>query len=132
MKKIVLIWCLYLVNQHVFPQNVGIGIASPAFRLDVRGSINTDSLYRIRGITVLHGPGSGNFFTGFQCGNPNTSGEFNLASGIWSLIANTTGSYNSAFGHFAMSNNLGGGNNAALVTGLSVQIRMEGTTLRLA
>ena len=33
---------------------VGIGITSPLFRLDVRGgSINTDSLYRIRSISVL-------------------------------------------------------------------------------
>src|SRR6185436_14797656 len=51
---------------------VAIGNFTPVFKLDVKGSINTDSLYRIGGNTVLSIKGSGNFFAGVNSGFSNT------------------------------------------------------------
>lgn len=102
----------------LFAQNVGIGIGTPAFKLDVRnGSINTDSVYRIGGGTVLSIKGYENTFVGIGSGNTITTGAFNAAMGFGSLFSNTTGIYNSASGHHALYSNTTGHDNTA--TGVS-------------
>ncbi|HNH22364.1 MAG TPA: hypothetical protein PLY26_09480, partial [Ferruginibacter sp.] len=73
-------------------QHVGIGTTTPAFRLDVAGSINTDSVYRIGGNTVLTVKGTANTFTGVQSGIANSTGTENSAVGYRSLFSNATGS----------------------------------------
>jgi len=93
---------------------VGIGTSSPAFKLDVKGgSINTDSVYRIGGITVLSVKGAGNAFAGAGAGVANTTGYFNAAIGAYALQSNTTGAYNSANGSYALQLNTTGEANTA-------------------
>lgn len=112
-------------------QNVGIGTATPAFKLDVKdGSINTDSLYRIGGNTVLSVNGPGNVFAGINTGMANTtgnnntaigegslanisSGDANTASGYGSLKLNSTGNDNVASGFLALNSNSNGSFNTA-------------------
>ena len=57
--------------------SVGIGITSPVAKLDVNGDINTSSLYRIGGDTVLSVPGY-NTLVGVEAGanNTNDAGTF--------------------------------------------------------
>jgi trimeric autotransporter adhesin len=98
-----------------FCQYVGIGTTAPAFKLDVKdGSINTDSVYRIGGSTVLSTKGSGNTFVGFGSGNYNTSGVGNTANGYVALYNNTTGNFNTANGASALSSNTIGSYNTAI------------------
>jgi hypothetical protein len=104
---------------------VGIGLNTPVWKLDVKGgSINTDSLYRIGGTTVLSvkgtentfigktgntsNTGSGNTAAGFQALNSNTTGYYNTATGMYALAANTTGWQNTATGRMALSANTTG------------------------
>jgi hypothetical protein len=110
-------------------QNVGIGTLTPSFKLDVKdGSINTDSVYRITGITVLNVSGNGNLFAGKKAGRvntavfntyigdeagySNTSGDNNAFFGRAAGHANTTGNYNSFFGASTGIANTTGANNA--------------------
>src|SRR6185503_5986493 len=82
----------------IYSQNVGIGILSPIFKLDVRnGSINVDSVYRISTNTVLSIPGTGNLFVGKNAGRVNT-GTSNTFGGDQAGINNTTGIENSFLG----------------------------------
>ncbi|MES2778221.1 MAG: tail fiber domain-containing protein [Bacteroidota bacterium] len=113
----------------VFTQNIGIGIATPAFKLDVKnGSINTDSVYRIGGKRVLStnlqntfvGIGIASLATGdynTAVGNEalysNTTGERNTALGLWALYSNATGNYNTGVGKSALHLNLDGSGNTA-------------------
>ena len=54
MKKLISLIIMLCTVISVIAQNVGIGTTTPAFKLDVKnGSINTDSVYRIGGSTVL-------------------------------------------------------------------------------
>jgi hypothetical protein len=111
--------------------NVGIGSITPAFKLDVQnGSINTDSLYRIDGATVLTVPGNGNLFVGKEAGKISTgsfnsffgeaagvSSDFNIYNALFGASAggfNTSGSSNSFFGTSAGLTNTTGSNNTAL------------------
>jgi trimeric autotransporter adhesin len=112
-------------------QNVGIGTDTPAHKLDVRGgSINTDSVYRIQGITVVSTKNN-NTFIGRDAGtdittgyyntavggaslNSITSGIQNTAIGLASLRRNTTGNANMAAGNFALGNNVLGSYNTAV------------------
>ncbi|MFC1683436.1 hypothetical protein ACFL0G_04445, partial [Candidatus Zixiibacteriota bacterium] len=55
--------------------NVGIGKTSPAARLDVNGDINSDSLYKISGSTVLSANGVQNIFVGSGAGENNSGGQ---------------------------------------------------------
>ncbi len=110
---------------------VGIGITVPAYRLDVRrGSINTDSLYRIGGATVLsvtgtantlvgnttnqNNSGSGNTFTGYQSGAANAGGSENAFYGASAGMNNTGGSYNTCLGSMAGANNNTGSSNTLI------------------
>lgn len=110
-------------------QNVGVGIATPAYRLDVRGGINTDSLYRITGFPVLSitglrnlfagrdaglaNIGSDNTFIGHRAGFSNTDGSQNIACGTQALYSNNEGSMNVAMGSLALFNNTTGYGNTA-------------------
>jgi len=103
---------------------VAIGNFTPVFKLDVKGSINTDSLYRIGGNTVLSIKGSGNFFAGVNSGFSNTTGFSNTASGNGALFSNTAGNYNTASGGGALySNNTGTGNTADGLLALNSNVK---------
>lgn len=107
--------------------NVGIGKPSPAVKLDVSGSFNTDSLYRIAGVKVLSAPstntfigrnagysnpsGAGNTFTGYYAGYLDTSGQGNTFTGYRAGYSNTSGSYNTFTGYWAGTQNTTGGAN---------------------
>jgi hypothetical protein len=89
-------------------QNVGIDIANPVFKLDVRnGSINVDSVYRINTFTVLSIKGASNTFIGRDAGKVNT-GPLNTFSGDHAGYSNLSGFYNSFFGESAGSLNTSG------------------------
>lgn len=120
-------------HPHLSAQNVGIGTATPAYKLDVRdGSINTDSVYRIGGLTVLSVKGPANLFAGANSGGASvsvtgvsntaigehslaniTSGNRNTAIGANSLMANLSGNLNVATGYLALNSNTIGNNNTA-------------------
>jgi hypothetical protein len=53
------------------------------------GSINTDSVYRIGGNTVLSVRGIGNSFVGTNSGFSNITGSWNTANGGYALYFNT-------------------------------------------
>ena len=93
-------------------QSVGIGTASPLFKLDVRnGSINTDSVYRIGTTTILTAPGTKNLFVGFAAGASN-SGTENTFCGYGAGASNTTGNQNAFFGREAGRTNTTASNNS--------------------
>lgn len=100
---------------------VGIGITSPAFKLDVKGgSINTDSAYRLSGNTVLWSKGTGNFFVGPYSAtfiNPSLGGVNNTTLGINTLYSNTWGQDNTAVGTNALYSTDGAHNNTAVGAG---------------
>jgi hypothetical protein len=102
MKKIhsILITFLYFFFTVVlFAQKVGISTITPMFKLDVKnGSINTDSLYRIEGLSVLSVKGNGSLFVGNNAGKVNT-GNYNSFIGEDSGLSNTTGAFNSFAGY---------------------------------
>jgi trimeric autotransporter adhesin len=92
---------------------IGIDNASPAFKLDVNGSINVpvDSGYRIDNRVVLSTKGLQNVFVGTFAGSYST-GYFNSFLGYQAGNANLGGNYNNFVGYQAgYSNTTGGGNN---------------------
>ena len=118
MKPVLLLAAGLLLCTYGFSQNVGIGTANPVFKLDVRnGSINTDSVYRIGGSTILSVrntsnllighqvglsvTGTDNTFTGYQAGNLITTGSDNCFYGSGTGYFTTTTGSNSFFGAFA-------------------------------
>ena len=115
MKKIIFFLLTYALcgsRLIVVAQNVGIGIASPVFKLDVRnGSINTDSVYRIGTTTVLSVAGGANLLVGINAGRVNT-GNNNTFSGHQAGFSNSTGTYNSFFGSAAGNFNTTGFSNS--------------------
>src|SRR5688572_4653746 len=98
--KAILLYAALLIHVHIFSQsqNVGIGILTPAFKLDVRnGSINTDSVYRIGTVPVLSILGINNLFVGQHAGK-NNGGDENTFSGAYAGYFNTGGTLNAFFG----------------------------------
>ncbi len=98
--------------------NVGIGLNSPAYKLDVAGDINiaTGNYLRINGIRVLSdNPNSGdnNVFLGDYADTMSSPGFRNVAIGSYAMAANQ-GAYNTSVGSTSLQNNTFGNSNAAL------------------
>ncbi len=96
-----------------FSGNVGIGMNNPLVKLDVKGSINTDSVYRIGNSIVLAIPGNSNLFAGEDAGKVNTTGNNNTGIGYQALYSNSTGFGNTANGQAALFSNSTGNRNTA-------------------
>ena len=100
------------VNGATASTNVGIGTTSPAYTLDVNGTINATG-FSLSGQPFAFGSfASQNVFLGFA-GNSITTGSYNTASGSQALLHNTAGSYNTASGLDALLSNTTGGSNTA-------------------
>ncbi|MEK7101092.1 MAG: hypothetical protein AAB921_03255, partial [Patescibacteria group bacterium] len=128
--------------------NVGIGVTSPSYKLDVAGFINTDqySGYKQAGNTVLYASTTNNTLavgassaaawmsasstdwrsvaigpSALGTTPVNATAQNNVAVGYFSLSANTTGSQNTGVGSRALRLNTTGSDNTALgVTALDV------------
>ncbi len=90
--------------------NVGIGTATPAFKLQVKGTGD------FNGVHI--GLGGSNKTTNTAIGNlsmsNNTNGQYNVSVGYNSLLNNTSGSYNTTIGSESMYSNTNGFQNTAL------------------
>ena len=91
---------------------VGIGTTSPSAMLDVDGDVNTDSLYKIGGSTVLSTEGSQNVFVGAGAGGNNTGGYATFVGASAGL--NNQGGDNVFVGRRAGYSNSTGGSNTYL------------------
>lgn len=106
--------------------NVGIGITSPAFKLDVGGTSSvTDRKIGINGVQVFYLPDqatfTGSLFSGYHAGDSLTSaggftGQYNTAIGYNSYANATTGYFNTAYGANTLFNNKTGTENTAIGT----------------
>jgi hypothetical protein len=96
------------------PGYVGVGISSPAEKLDVVGHINSTETYKLDGATVLSNQGTYNIFVGQGAGLSNTTGSANSAIGVNTLYSNTEGHHNSAIGDDVLYSNNTGSNNSAM------------------
>jgi|GEM_PF-4061744 len=87
--------------------NVGIGLLSPAFELDLAGDLNLDSdtnLIYLSGARYIHSQnGTSNFFAGYNSGSLNNS--FTQTIGIGTNVLNTL---NSGFNIVAIGNGTAG------------------------
>jgi len=123
-------WDRDAINGYIYPatltDNVGIGITTPAQKLDVAGKIalnGTQVAYMPTAYigTLILGDGGGrldtganyNTFVGIGAGDSNTTGERNTADGYQSLYSNTTGRYNTANGMYSLRSNTTGERNTA-------------------
>ncbi|HKR04273.1 MAG TPA: tail fiber domain-containing protein [Bacteroidia bacterium] len=93
---------------------VAIGNFTPAHKLDVGGSINTNSDYRIDGDPVIATPGIANTFLGRYSGTTGATGGYNSSTGHSALDALTTGYENTAHGAYALSGNTTGHENTGI------------------
>jgi trimeric autotransporter adhesin len=110
--------------------NVGIGVSSAAYKLDIKGDINLDSgnVLRMEGkrmfqydpyqLNILIGDtskitGYNNTAIGINALQSNTTGRYNTATGTSALTGNTTGYFNTANGFLALNSNTTGYENAA-------------------
>jgi hypothetical protein len=114
-----------LTNSQVFDNGtyVGIGTATPTYKLDVNGgSIGVNTSGQTRTISTFYGADSEgvNIFIG---GGGNSSvgavgqtykGAYNTSVGVNALLSNTTGYNNSAMGSQALYYNTTGYNNSAI------------------
>ncbi|CAN2044185.1 hypothetical protein GMMP1_120026 [Candidatus Magnetomoraceae bacterium gMMP-1] len=98
-------WTISGSNIYRSSGNVGIG-GSPSSTLDVKGDINTTSVYKISGNTVLSTNNS-NITVGTNAGREITSGSKNIFIGTQAGDENTTGSDNTFIGHCAGTENTG-------------------------
>jgi hypothetical protein len=83
------------------PGSVGVGVVSPAEKLDVDGAVNVSSVYKIGGNRVLSNAGTNNIFVGVGAGENNTTGSWNTFLGDQVGYSNSTGYYNTFLGHAA-------------------------------
>jgi trimeric autotransporter adhesin len=115
--------------------NVGIGTATPAYKLDVAGDINlsTGSILREHGRPILKvdtvfqnvflgtisptNGGTDNTTEGDFTFASNTSGHDNVANGWFALFSNSEGARNIAIGSEAMLSNSTGNDNTAIGQG---------------
>ena len=96
--------------------NVGIGTATPAYKLDIAGNINvaSGSSYLYDGVSVIRAQiASNNYFLG-NSGNFTTTGNSNTGNGSFSLSNNGAGYSNTANGGWALYSNTSGNNNTAI------------------
>ncbi len=120
--------------------NVGIGTATPEFKLTLSGTALTDRKIGINGTPVMYLPDqaasafTGSLFVGngganlshasgqegyYNTGvginalNSNTTGSSNVANGYKALYSNTTGFQNVSNGFFSLQANVNGSNNNA-------------------
>src|SRR3989344_5840658 len=111
---------------------VGIGTASPNEQLEITGNLRLSPTTSTTGIiksgpnTLIHSYGTNNFFAGINAGNLTMTGNYNTASGAYSLISNTTGNYNTASGVRSLLNNTTGSYNTARA-GRSLYYNTTGT-----
>ncbi len=130
-------WIVNGSNIYYNTGNVGIGLANPAYKLDVAGDINikTGNAIRIAGTKVFSNDAPNqNLFVGNNADsslnggynntavgplsmNKNTNGNYNTALGANSLLVNTSGSSNTAVGEKAMYSNTTGYYNTAFGSG---------------
>jgi hypothetical protein len=103
--------------------NIGLGVVSPASKLDVAGDINMTGALKQAGKTVLLIPpqdpdilvGGLNIGVGWDAfGNNTNFGILNTAIGGSTLFFNTTGSNNTATGYSALYANTAGFGNTAI------------------
>jgi len=96
--------------------NIGITTTNPVSKLDVNGDVNVNStsVYKIGGNTVLSTKGSGNTFLGDYAGYSHASGYYNTFLGEYSGYSNTTGHDNTFLGRGAGYSNTEGNYNTFL------------------
>ncbi len=97
--------------------NVGIGVASPAYKLDADGDINVSATngFRISGYKALYAmPTLNSYFIGNNAGNTTLTTGYSIGIGVNALNKLTSGGFNVAIGHTALANATTGGNNVAV------------------
>jgi hypothetical protein len=109
-----------LENSQIFDDGtyVGVGNATPSYKLDVSGNINastTSGGYRIAGNLVMHQNGSNtNIFVGNNAGTSISSGTNNSFLGSAAGTSNTSGNYNTFIGNSAGGDNSDGVQNTSV------------------
>jgi hypothetical protein len=96
---------------------VGIGLSSPAYKLDVKGDLNigAGSVFRVNGKQTLYDDAPNqNLFVGDNADTALNGGYNNTAVGPLSLMRNTNGNYNTAVGANSLTANTGGSSNVAV------------------
>ena len=111
---------------------VGINTTAPGATLDVNGTINSASGFKLKGALFLQNFGINNTFVGASSGNTTLTGAFNTTVGNLALNAVTFGDDNSAFGSGSLALNTGGGFNSAFGGSSLGSNSTGGTTLRSA
>ncbi len=90
--------------------NVGVGIMTPTYHLDVKGDVNTYGRYRLSGLNGLFTKGD-NLFGGPYSGDTYTTlggpANQNTAFGVYSGASVNNGSFNSYYGTYAGAKNDG-------------------------
>jgi len=105
---------------------IGIGTITPASNLDVHGTINASSGYKLGGYSFVNGSAlKGNTFLGYDVGNSTMTGGSNTAVGYVMFPDNTTGTFNTAIGEAAMNVSTTGSDNTALGAG-ALEANTEG------